>query len=333
MPRYAHEAPPLGTGRLPLVLWPLGIAAELCGARLPVPRRRRRHGRRRRQPLGRRVVHRLRADRLAARPDSRTGPLMTLTGFLYLSEALLSEVDSDVAYTLGQWSGNWWTPAVRRAHPRLPERAAHLPGRPGDRRRLRLRHRGAPARVAVLLPVPGGPGERVPDLGRPGTRRTRSTASRAGSTRRGPGAGDRRHLALAPRRAAAAAAAAADARRRRSRRWSSIIQIYYALLTGEFIRSSQEVTSVLLVSVPLAFLFGILHQQLARAGMADLVVALHRAPGVARGSARRSRRRSATRRSCSRTGCRASTPTSTPTASPVALPEDGLRTRGHVRRA
>ena len=30
--------------------------------------------------------------------------------------------------------------------------------------------------------------------------------------------------------------------------------------------------------MPLAFLFGILHQQLARAGMADLVVALHRAP-------------------------------------------------------
>jgi signal transduction histidine kinase len=50
------------------------------------------------------------------------------------------------------------------------------------------------------------------------------------------------------------------------------------VLTGEFIRSSQQVTAVLLVSVPLAFLFGILHQQLARAGMADLVVALQRAP-------------------------------------------------------
>jgi signal transduction histidine kinase len=57
-----------------------------------------------------------------------------------------------------------------------------------------------------------------------------------------------------------------------------IIQVYYALITGEFIRSSQEVTSVLLVSVPLAFLFGLLSQQLARAGMADLVVALQRAP-------------------------------------------------------
>jgi signal transduction histidine kinase len=58
-----------------------------------------------------------------------------------------------------------------------------------------------------------------------------------------------------------------------------VVQIYYDLLTGEFIRSSQQVTAVLLVSVPLAFLLGILHQQLARAGMADLVVALQRAPG------------------------------------------------------
>ena len=57
-----------------------------------------------------------------------------------------------------------------------------------------------------------------------------------------------------------------------------IVQVYYDLLTGEFIRSSQQVTAILLVSVPLAFLFGMLHQQLARAGMADLVVALQRAP-------------------------------------------------------
>jgi signal transduction histidine kinase len=57
-----------------------------------------------------------------------------------------------------------------------------------------------------------------------------------------------------------------------------IIQVYYALITGEFIRSSQEITSVLLVSVPLAFLFGLLSQQLARAGTGDLVVALQRAP-------------------------------------------------------
>jgi signal transduction histidine kinase len=61
-----------------------------------------------------------------------------------------------------------------------------------------------------------------------------------------------------------------------------VVQVYYDLLTGEFIRSSQQITALLLVSVPLAFLFGILHQQLARAGMADLVVALQRAPGSTR---------------------------------------------------
>jgi hypothetical protein len=61
-----------------------------------------------------------------------------------------------------------------------------------------------------------------------------------------------------------------------------VVQVYYDLLTGEFIRSSQQITALLLVSVPLAFLFGILHQQLARAGMADLVVALQHAPGSTR---------------------------------------------------
>ena len=35
---------------------------------------------------------------------------MTLTGFVFLSEAVLSGVDSSLAYTLSQWSGNWWTP-------------------------------------------------------------------------------------------------------------------------------------------------------------------------------------------------------------------------------
>src|SRR3954465_8656287 len=42
------------------------------------------------------------------RPDSRTGPLMTLTGFLFVGEALLSEIDSHVGYTLSQWVPNTW---------------------------------------------------------------------------------------------------------------------------------------------------------------------------------------------------------------------------------
>jgi signal transduction histidine kinase len=56
------------------------------------------------------------------------------------------------------------------------------------------------------------------------------------------------------------------------------VQSYYRLFAGEFLRSSDEITAVLLVSVPLAFLLGLLRAQLARAGTSELVVALQRAP-------------------------------------------------------
>ena len=210
------------------------------------------------------------------RPDSRTGPLMTLTGFLFLSEALLSEVDSHVAYTLGQWSANWWTPPF----------AALVLGFPSGR--LSSRVDRAIVGGFVFTRVVGSScgcsssrspedGERVPDLRRPGPRehdrplreRLHATLGLAlaivGISRWFRAAPPLRRLLL-PTLAGSLTALVL------------IIQTYYALLTGEFIRASQEVTSVLLVSVPLAFLFGILHQQLARAGMADLVVALHRAP-------------------------------------------------------
>src|SRR3954470_13621676 len=44
------------------------------------------------------------------RRDSRVGPRMTLSVVFSLSEAVLSVVDSSLAYTLSQWSRNWWTP-------------------------------------------------------------------------------------------------------------------------------------------------------------------------------------------------------------------------------
>ena len=53
---------------------------------------------------------------------------------------------------------------------------------------------------------------------------------------------------------------------------------YYRLLAGEWMRPTFEITSVVLFLIPLAFLVGALRAQMARAGMADLVVALHRAP-------------------------------------------------------
>src|SRR4051794_4075439 len=96
--------------RLLVVLWSLGIAAEVAALVLLF----RGDG----DVTAVAVVNRSVGGSFIAcgliawqrRPDSRTGPLMTLTGFLFLSEALLSEVDSHVAYTLGQWSANWWTP-------------------------------------------------------------------------------------------------------------------------------------------------------------------------------------------------------------------------------
>src|SRR3954452_1984570 len=95
--------------RLLVVLWSLGIAAEVAALVLLF----RGDG----DVTAVAVVNRSVGGSFIAcgliawqrRPDSRTGPLMTLTGFLFFAEALLSEVDSDVAYTLGQWAADWWT--------------------------------------------------------------------------------------------------------------------------------------------------------------------------------------------------------------------------------
>jgi hypothetical protein len=38
------------------------------------------------------------------RPESRIGALMTLTGFVYLTGQLLSDIDRPVAYTAASWS-------------------------------------------------------------------------------------------------------------------------------------------------------------------------------------------------------------------------------------
>src|SRR4051812_49945546 len=89
-----------GLERLVPLLWPLGIAAELVALVLLF--------RGEEAVTAVAVVNRSVGGSFITcgliawrrRPDSRTGPLMTLTGFLFLSEALLSEVDSHVAYTL-----------------------------------------------------------------------------------------------------------------------------------------------------------------------------------------------------------------------------------------
>jgi signal transduction histidine kinase len=211
------------------------------------------------------------------RRDSRVGPLMTLTGFVFLSEAVLSGVDSSVAYTLSQWAGNWWTPPF----------AALVLGFPSGRLSSRIDWAivGAFTFGAVVLqlvwlfflPFPPGK-ENVflisadADLANAIDRFEASFNATVG-------------LALAIVAISRWLRAAPPLRRLLLPTLAGgvtalilVVQIYYAVVTGEFIRSSQQVTAILLVSVPLAFLFGMLHQQLARAGMADLVVALQRVP-------------------------------------------------------
>src|SRR6185312_11518111 len=263
--------------RLPLVLWPLGIAAAVTAfvflfrdsadvTVVDVVNR---------SVGGSFVFCGLIAWQL--RRDSRVGPLMTLTGFVFLSEAVLSGLDSSAAYTLSQWSGNWWTPLF----------AALVLGFPSGRLSSRLDWAivGAFTFGAVVLqlvwlfflPFPPGK-ENVflisadPDLANVIDRFEASFNATVG-------------LALAVVAISRWLRAAPPLRRLLLPTLAGgvtalilVVQIYYDVLTGEFIRSSQQITAVLLVSVPLAFLFGMLHQQLARAGMADLVVALQRVP-------------------------------------------------------
>ena len=206
---------------------------------------------------------------------------MTLTGFVFLSEAVLSGLDSSVAYTLSQWSGNWWTFVF----------AALVLSFPSGRISSRIDWAVIGAFVfgtvvlqfVWLLFLPFPPGKENVFLIRP-------DADLANVIDRFESAFNATvGLALAVLAISRWLRAAPPLRRLLLPTLAGgvtalilVIQIYYDLLTGEFIRSSQQITAVLLVSVPLAFLFGILHQQLARAGMADLVVALQRAPGSRR---------------------------------------------------
>jgi signal transduction histidine kinase len=263
--------------RLPLVLWPLGIAAEVTAfvflfrdsadvTAVDVINR---------SVGGSFVVCGLIAWRY--RRDSRIGPLMTLTGFVFLLEAVLSGVDSSVAYTLSQWSGNWWTVPF----------AALVLSFPSGRISSRIDWAIVGAfmfgafvlQLVWLFFLPFPPGKENVFLISPDADLADSI-DRVEATFNGTVG-----LALAVLAISRWLRAAPPLRRLLLPTLAGgitalilVMQVYYNVLTGEFIRSSQQLTAVLLVSVPLAFLVGMLHQQLARAGMADLVVALQRAP-------------------------------------------------------
>jgi signal transduction histidine kinase len=263
--------------RLPLLLWPLGIAAESTAFVFLF--------RDSDHVTAVDIVNRSVGGSFVAcglivwqrRRDSRIGPLMTLTGFVFLSEAVLSGLDSSVAYTLSQWSANWWAPVF----------AALVLGFPSGRISARVDKAviGALAFGTVVLQLvwlfflPFPPGKENVFLITPDADLA-NVIDRFESSFNGTVG-----LALAILGISRWLRAAPPLRRLLLPTLAGavtvlvlVVQIYYDLLTGEFIRSSQQVTAVLLVSVPLAFLGGMLHQQLARAGMADLVVALQRAP-------------------------------------------------------
>ena len=200
---------------------------------------------------------------------------MTLTGFLFLAEALLAEVDTHVAYTVGQWSWRTGGRAVRRARARLPERAARRADRPGrSSGASSFGTSRAAARVAALPAVPGRLRERVPHLGR----RRRSPTS---STRCERAFNATVGLALAVVGISRWLRAAPPLRRLLLPTLAGSVtalvlvsQVYYALLTGEFIRPSQEITAACSSRCRSRSCSACCAQRLARAAMADLVVAL-----------------------------------------------------------
>src|SRR3954454_7813719 len=216
------------------------------------------------------------------RPDTRTGALMTLTGFLYLGSQLLEETGSSLLYTLGEATAVVWLAAL----------AALALGYPTGKFSGRFERALVIAwvfgtlvwQVVLLLfwPFPPGGPENVlalwPDAG---TADAIDTAQRWFNTTIGTlvavvcltrwwrAAPALRELLLPTLAGGVAIAVLA-------------VQSYYRLLAGEFMRPTQEITAVVLFLVPLAFMWGMMRAQMARAGMADLIVALQRAPDATR---------------------------------------------------
>ena len=215
------------------------------------------------------------------RPDSRTGALMTATGFLYQATVLFGDTDSSVLFTLGEALGIAW----------LVPFAALVLGYPSGRLSARLDSMivGVFVFGAVVLQVvyvmflPFGAGhENVIQISADaGTADAVDTCQRAINATAGLGValvGFARWFRAAPalRRLLLPMLAGAVAV------FVLAVQAYYRLFAGEFMRPTLEITAVVLFLVPLAFLIGILQTQMARAGMGDLVVALQRAPDAGR---------------------------------------------------
>jgi signal transduction histidine kinase len=215
------------------------------------------------------------------RPDTRTGALMTLTGLLYLGTQLLGESEWPPAYTLGEVVAVAW----------LVPFAALVLGYPSGRVSSRIDSLLVGGfvlgtivlQVVWLLFLPFPPGREnviliwsdaeaadVIDTCQRGFNATVGIGVALVGVARWLRAAPALRRLLLPMLAGTLAVVVLAA------------QAYYRLVVGEFMRPSEEITAIVLFSVPLAFLLGILRAQMARAGMADLVVALQRAPDSAR---------------------------------------------------
>jgi signal transduction histidine kinase len=215
------------------------------------------------------------------RPHNRVGALLALTGSLFLAQELLGELDSDLGYTLAEVLSNWW----------LASFAALILGFPTGRLASRadrlivwgLVFGTVVWQIAWMLVRPSPPdhhnlllidanahaADLIDTWQRTFNTLLGTAAGVLGLTRWLRGAPPLRRLLL-PTLAGSVAILILGA------------QSWYRILSGEFMRPTAEITAVVLVLVPLAFLIGSLRKQLARAGTAELLVALQQAPDTER---------------------------------------------------
>jgi signal transduction histidine kinase len=264
-----------------VVLWPLGVAAEfaafafLFGGSGEVTAV---------DVINRGVGGSFIACGLIAwqrRPENRTGILMTLVGFLFLIEPLLVQVDSSVAYTLGQVAASWW------AIPFAALVLAFPSGRIASRVDASIVAGFAFGTVVLqllwvlFLEFPAGRSNVLLVTADAGVADAIDTSQRwfiVGLALALVIVGVGRWLRAAPplQRLLLPTLAGAAAM------LILALQVIYQLVADEPSRVTATAVALVLVAVPLAFVLGLLRAQLARAGMADLVVALQRAPGSRR---------------------------------------------------
>ena len=232
------------------------------------------------------------------RPDSHGGALMMATGFGFLLYPLLAQIDVPLAATVAMFVSDIWIFAF------LPLVLTNLSGGRLQSRVdwLLIAAFALPLLVLqfvwlLLLEQEGNVLGLFPDAGR----RRRGRQGPAGAVR-GRRRGDRRRARdpLAGRVAAAAARDAAQHRRRASRCCMFTSLLVNDLVTGKRSETLLWIALASLITVPAAFLFGLLRSRLARHGLAELLLGMRTLRGEA-AAARALARRSATSRSRSPT--------------------------------